>query len=112
MKQEEFEQKKASMSNDELIKLTQKQVIELAISYGKSHKMSIPPMITDTDVLFSELIKRYKASVIKAEKWDKLGDAIARCYVDKDGNELSDEASKNIDLGTIGEIAASAFGWI
>lgn len=48
----------------------------------------------------------------KAEKWDKLSEKIAKCYVDENGDELSEEDSEDIDLGTIGEIAASAFGWL
>ena len=48
----------------------------------------------------------------KAEKWDKLSEKIAKCYVDENVNELSEEDSEDIDLGTIGEISASAFGWL
>jgi hypothetical protein len=48
----------------------------------------------------------------KAEKWDKLSEKIAKCYVDENGDELSEEDSENIDLATIGEISASAFGWL
>ena len=54
-----------------------------------------------------QLISSYK---IKAEKWDKLSEKIAKCYVDENGDELSEENSEDIDLGTIGEIVASAFG--
>ena len=56
-----------------------------------------------------KIIEKYK---IKAEKWDKLDDEIAKCYVDENGDELSEEESENVDLGTIGEISASAFGWL
>ena len=56
-----------------------------------------------------QLIQKYK---IKSEKWDKLDEKIAKCYVDENGDELSEEDSEDIDLGTIGEIAASAFGWL
>ena len=55
------------------------------------------------------LINKYK---IKAEKWDKLESKISKCYVDENGDELSEEDSEDMDLGTIGEIAASAFGWL
>ncbi len=48
----------------------------------------------------------------KAKKYDELSDKIAKCYIDKDGNELSEEDSEHINLGTIGEIAASFFGWL
>ena len=56
-----------------------------------------------------QLIQKYK---IKSEKWDKLSEKIAKCYVDENGDELSEEDSEDIDLCTIGEIAASAFGWL
>ncbi len=48
----------------------------------------------------------------KAQKWDDLDTKISRCYVDEDGEELSDEESEGIDLGTIGEKAATAFGYL
>ncbi len=46
----------------------------------------------------------------KAAKWDALGAKIERCYVDEEGNEVPE--SDDIDLGTIGELAAAAFGWL
>jgi hypothetical protein len=58
----------------------------------------------------------------KSEKWDTLGDKIADCYMvknpeyDVENNDEVDEyienEDDNIDLGTIGEIAASAYGWL
>lgn len=53
-------------------------------------------------------IEEFKA---KADKWDALEDRIAECY----GSENEDgEYIENLDsdLGTIGEIAASAFGFL
>lgn len=57
---EAFELKQSKMSDSELINLCDKEVGELASTYGKSHRMTIPPMVTDTDMLLSELIKRFK----------------------------------------------------
>ena len=54
-----------------------------------------------------EQIEQWKA---KAEKWDRLEKAIAKYYVDSEGNELSD--SDGGDLVDIGEQAAMAFGWL
>ena len=65
---EEFELKQSKMSDSELIDLCQKEVGELASTYGKSHRMTIPPMITDTDMLLSELIKRFKM-LSEATRW-------------------------------------------
>jgi hypothetical protein len=59
-----------------------------------------------------EMLKEERRDINKSKKWDELGDEIASCYVDENGDELSDEESEEIDLGTIGEIAATAFGWI
>jgi hypothetical protein len=60
MKIEEFKEKQAAMSDSELIVLCKKEVSNLAKTYGKSHKMCIPPMITDTDMLLCELIDRFE----------------------------------------------------
>lgn len=59
-KTEEFNKKQREMSNEELIERVEKEVNSLAKTYGKSHTMCIPPMITDTDMLLSELIRRFK----------------------------------------------------
>ena len=56
---EEFEKKQAEMSDEELIALAEIEVTELARTYGKSHRMTIPPKITDTDMLLCELIRRF-----------------------------------------------------
>lgn len=60
MTTEEFAKRQEAMSNEELIKLADKQVSELAKTGGKSHRMSSPPQIIDTDVIFCELIKRFE----------------------------------------------------
>lgn len=62
-KTEQFEQKQAAMSDKELIELCRNQVSKLAETGGKSHTMCIPPMITDTDMLFGELINRFKKTI-------------------------------------------------
>lgn len=51
-------------------------------------------------------------SKAKSKRWDELNEKIAKCYVDENGDELSEEEAEDIDLGTIGEISASAFGWL
>lgn len=50
--------------------------------------------------------------ISKANKWDELKEKIGRCYFDEDGEELSEEDSENVDLGTIGEIAAMKLGYL
>lgn len=48
---------------------------------------------------------------IKADKWDALGKEIAKCYCNSEG-EFSEYPEIDGDLGTIGEMSASAFGWL
>jgi hypothetical protein len=63
-----------------------------------------------------EQVEQFKR---KADKWDLLGDKIARCYpeYDKDSGEelesqFENEAGFEAGLEIIGEMAASAFGWL
>ena len=51
------------MSNEALIGFAEDQITELVITGGRSHKMCVPPSITDTDMLFSELIRRFKKAL-------------------------------------------------
>jgi len=60
MTPEELQAKQDAMSNDALIGFAEDQVSKLAETGGKSHTMCVPPEITDTDMLFSELIRRFK----------------------------------------------------
>ncbi len=49
----------------------------------------------------------------KAEKWDKLEAEISKCYCNVDAEYDEDNPEiEDADLCTIGEIAASAFGWL
>ena len=48
----------------------------------------------------------------KAEKWDKLGEEIAKFYCDKDGEYSEDKPEASGDLCDIGEVAAMAYGWL
>lgn len=61
MTTEQFEEKQAQMSNEELAELARKEVSKLCETGGKSIRMCVPPMVTDTDMLLCELIKRFKA---------------------------------------------------
>lgn len=49
----------------------------------------------------------------KARKWDELDNRIGKCYyIENDEGECEENTDENIDLGTIGEIAAGAFGYL
>lgn len=54
-------------------------------------------------------IEQFKA---KADKWDALAKEIEKCYCNKDGEYSEEPEIKGADLGTIGEMAAYAFGWM
>lgn len=57
-----------------------------------------------------EQIEEFKS---KAEKWDALGNKIQKCYCNAEGEyDEENPEIKNSDLGTIGEFAAMAFGWL
>lgn len=50
---------------------------------------------------------------LKAEKWDNLASEIEQCYCDENGDYIDDDDNDHgVDLCTIGEIAATAFGWL
>lgn len=66
-------------------------------------------MANKIELLFNVELQKY---IHKANNWDKLSKKIAKCYVDDNGDELSEEEADEIDLGTIGEIAATAYGWL
>lgn len=49
----------------------------------------------------------------KAEKWDALGAKIEKCYCNSDGEyDEENPEIEDADLGTIGEMAATAYGWL
>lgn len=57
-----------------------------------------------------EQIEEFKS---KAQKWDALGKEIEKCYCNSDGEYDEDNPEvEDADLDTIGEMAASAFGWL
>lgn len=60
MNQEEFEKKLDDMPDFVLSELAQHELSKLCKNGASSFIMSIPPRITDTDILFAELIKRFK----------------------------------------------------
>jgi hypothetical protein len=65
MTTEQFAITQEEMTDSDLIQLADKQVSQLARTGGKSHTMTVPPRIDDTDMIFSELIKRFECMVNK-----------------------------------------------
>jgi hypothetical protein len=60
MTTEEFKQEQAKMTDSELIILVDKEISRLAETGGASHTMCVPPKTTDTDMLLSEMLNRFK----------------------------------------------------
>ena len=60
MNTEEFEKARTEITDVDLIKKARDLLSELCKTGGKSFRMTVPPRIDDTDMIFSELIKRYQ----------------------------------------------------
>ena len=63
MTEQRLKKLQESMTDEALIKEVEKQISELARTGGKSHRMCVPPMPEDTDMILSELIKRFKCAL-------------------------------------------------
>lgn len=59
-KDEEFALKQEKMSNLELSELVRKEISKLCQTGGKSLTLCVPPMVTDTDMLLCEMLRRFK----------------------------------------------------
>jgi hypothetical protein len=55
-----FAEKQQELPDSELIELADKEISKLAKTGGRSHTMCVPPKVTDTDMLLSELLRRFK----------------------------------------------------
>ena len=60
MTEEQFIEKQRKMSNEDLIEQCKNQIRQLARTGGRSHTMSVPPKITDTDMILSETVRRFE----------------------------------------------------
>ncbi|WP_289659475.1 hypothetical protein [Flavobacterium panacagri] len=92
------------MNIEELEKKISFQISFLEFS-GKTHD----EVQEDLKSIAIEYANQFKS---KADSYDILGAVISKQYINENGDELSEEDSENVDLGTIGEIAASHFGWL
>lgn len=60
MNQQEFEEKRKAIPNTELWEMAEKQLNDLCKTGAATFTMTVPPKITDTDMVFSEVISRFK----------------------------------------------------
>lgn len=63
MTHEEFQNKVQSVSDYDLIVMADKALSKLCSTGGSSFTMTVPPRIDDTDIVFSEIIRRFKKEV-------------------------------------------------
>jgi len=59
-KDELFRKKQEEMPDAELAELAREEVSKMCKTGGRSITMCVPPMVTDTDMLLCELIRRFK----------------------------------------------------
>ena len=104
--EEQFRDKQANMSNEALIGFVEDQISDLAKSYGKSHKMSIPPSITDTDMLLSELVRRFKeyANQPQTKEVEKVSTVYGRIKLPSDNDLFYKPQTKEVDWDEIRNI--------
>lgn len=60
MTHEEFKAKLEAIPNLELAEMADKALDKLCSTGGQSFTMTVPPRLDDTDVILSEVIKRFK----------------------------------------------------
>ena len=60
MRYEDFQERVKSISDENLLEMAQEALRTLCYTGGRSFRMTIPPSIDDTDIIFSELINRLK----------------------------------------------------
>ena len=60
MNTEEFAERLAAISDKELISMADQILGKLCKTGGRSFVMTVPPMITDTDIVFAQVLKRFE----------------------------------------------------
>lgn len=60
MNHEEFKEKLEAIPNLELAEMAQKALSKLCSTGGSSFTMTAPPRLDDTDMVLSEVIKRFE----------------------------------------------------
>lgn len=60
MTEEQFIEKQRKISNEDLIEQCKNQIRHLARTGGRSHTMSVPPRVEDTDMILTETVRRFE----------------------------------------------------
>ena len=111
MKHEEFKEKLEAIPNLELAEMAEKALSKLCSTGGQSFTMTVPPRLNDTDMLLSEVIKRFRIDSDKIKYWNKLVEELEKFSesYDHEGNIIQPE--KEGDLTDIGQIAWDITGF-
>ena len=57
---EKFKEEQLALSNEELYNLMREELSKLCNTGGRSFRMTVPVQVKDTDMLISEMLKRFK----------------------------------------------------
>ena len=90
MTKEQLSAKQASMSNADLIEKVETKITNLCRTGGKSFRMSVPPKVDDADMLLSEMVRRFKGTILSTptdtalaeDVWGIVEGIIGRCTCD------------------------------
>lgn len=63
MNTEEFNKARSEITDDDLIEKARTILSELCETGAKTFRMTIPPQLDDTDMIFGELINRYRKAI-------------------------------------------------
>ena len=63
MTHEEFQEKLQSIPDSELVKKADDALSKLCKNGARSFTMTVPPRIDDTDMIFSEMIRRFQQRI-------------------------------------------------
>ena len=85
MKTEEFNYKLFAIPNDEIIETAKTQLSKLCVNSDKNFTMCVPVRLDDTDIIYSEIIRRLENESTKIKELIEAYDE----YVEFLGKELS-----------------------
>lgn len=60
MTHEELQEKVKAIPDQELAEMARKELSKLCSTGGQSFTMTVPPRVDDTDIILSEVIKRFE----------------------------------------------------
>jgi hypothetical protein len=89
MKHEEFIEKLSAIPDIELVEMAKKELKKLCASGANSFKMSIPPMLEDTDIILSEIIKRFSLNINELTAKQLLAGGIFSLTKEIDGHLIT-----------------------